>query len=197
MEQQPNKLGGFNFMKNFNRGNRDDRRNFGRPSMHPATCDECGKSCEVPFKPTGDKPVYCSDCFGKNKNPGSQRSGGRDSGRSNFRDKQMFAAVCDKCGKSCEVPFKPSGDKPIFCQECFNKNRGGNSQNVGSNKEQFVIINSKLDKILKLLPPAVKEVAEIKPNKIVAVLAEKKVEPKKAVKKKIAAGVVKSKSKKK
>jgi CxxC-x17-CxxC domain-containing protein len=33
--------------------------------MFPATCAECGKDTEVPFKPRGDKPVYCSDCYRK------------------------------------------------------------------------------------------------------------------------------------
>ena len=40
---------------------------FGRDrpprEMHKATCAECGKECEVPFKPTGEKPVYCDECF--------------------------------------------------------------------------------------------------------------------------------------
>ena len=36
----------------------------GEKVMHRATCAECGSSCEVPFKPTGEKPVYCSACFG-------------------------------------------------------------------------------------------------------------------------------------
>ena len=34
---------------------------------HQATCDNCGKRCEVPFKPTGIKPVYCSECHNKRK----------------------------------------------------------------------------------------------------------------------------------
>ena len=34
--------------------------------MHAVVCAECGKDTEVPFKPTGDRPVYCSDCFSKN-----------------------------------------------------------------------------------------------------------------------------------
>jgi len=33
--------------------------------MHPATCAQCGKQTQVPFMPRGDRPVYCSDCFGK------------------------------------------------------------------------------------------------------------------------------------
>ena len=35
--------------------------------MHPIVCAECGKDGEVPFQPTGDKPVYCSDCHNKMK----------------------------------------------------------------------------------------------------------------------------------
>ena len=44
------------------------RRDFGGPrEMHKATCSECGKECEVPFKPTEGKPVYCRDCFAKRR----------------------------------------------------------------------------------------------------------------------------------
>ena len=39
------------------------------------------------------------------------------------RDKPLYKAVCSECGKSCEVPFRPSGDKPVFCSDCFNKMR--------------------------------------------------------------------------
>jgi len=33
--------------------------------MHKAVCADCGKECEVPFKPTGGRPVYCRDCYRK------------------------------------------------------------------------------------------------------------------------------------
>ena len=40
----------------------------GRPrEMHKATCADCGKECEVPFKPKEDRPVYCKECFSKRK----------------------------------------------------------------------------------------------------------------------------------
>lgn len=35
----------------------------GPREMHPAVCAQCGKQTQVPFKPRGDRPVYCSDCF--------------------------------------------------------------------------------------------------------------------------------------
>ena len=46
-------------------GNRGGDR--GPVTMHKAICDECHKSCEVPFRPSGDKPVYCNDCFGSKR----------------------------------------------------------------------------------------------------------------------------------
>lgn len=44
-------------------------RNFstGPREMHKATCSECGNECEVPFKPTEGKPVFCKECYAKKK----------------------------------------------------------------------------------------------------------------------------------
>ena len=47
----------------FNRGPRE---------MHKATCAGCQKECEVPFKPSGDRPVYCKECFSKRKDGGGR-----------------------------------------------------------------------------------------------------------------------------
>jgi len=52
-------------------GNSSGGRSFdrGEPAeKHKATCSECGQECEVPFKPTPGKSVYCFECF-KEKNP--------------------------------------------------------------------------------------------------------------------------------
>ncbi|MHC4916832.1 MAG: zinc-ribbon domain containing protein [Planctomycetota bacterium] len=35
--------------------------------MYPATCADCGKETEVPFKPAGTRPVYCLDCYRKRR----------------------------------------------------------------------------------------------------------------------------------
>lgn len=69
-------------MGNFNRDKRSrsgDNRGFGnprfnreRPEMHQATCSSCGRTCEVPFRPTGSKPVYCNDCFKNIKTSGGR-----------------------------------------------------------------------------------------------------------------------------
>jgi CxxC-x17-CxxC domain-containing protein len=47
--------------------------------MHDAVCDDCGRDCQVPFRPSGDKPIYCSDCF--EKRGGNERSGDRGGDR--------------------------------------------------------------------------------------------------------------------
>ena len=101
--------------------------------------------------------------------------GGRSFGRRRFddrgADRQMFKATCSNCGKECEVPFKPTGSKPVYCRDCFRTMKGDSSRTYdrGSRKpsfdngdrsstypqykEQFEALNAKLDKILKLLNP--------------------------------------------
>lgn len=39
----------------------------GQREMHDVTCAECGNETQVPFKPSGDRPVYCRDCFQKRR----------------------------------------------------------------------------------------------------------------------------------
>ena len=43
------------------------RRDFGPREMHKAICADCKNDCEVPFKPTEGKPVYCKECYAKHK----------------------------------------------------------------------------------------------------------------------------------
>ena len=142
-------------------------RSFGdKPEMHRAICSECDKECEVPFKPSGDKPVFCRTCFKGKEDSGPRESfgGKRDfGGERSFSDRKMHKTVCSACGKTCEVPFRPSGEKPIYCNNCFGANYGkvpgkapsttsAHSTGGGSmTKEQFEILNSKLDKILKAI----------------------------------------------
>ncbi|MEI8003094.1 MAG: CxxC-x17-CxxC domain-containing protein [Methanothrix sp.] len=53
-------------MERYGSGNRGGFSS-GPREMHDATCAECGKTCQVPFKPDGSRPVYCSDCYQKHK----------------------------------------------------------------------------------------------------------------------------------
>jgi CxxC-x17-CxxC domain-containing protein len=50
---------------------------------------------------------------------GNSDRGNFNRGRSNFEPRQMHKAVCAECKKECEVPFKPTEGKPVYCRECF------------------------------------------------------------------------------
>lgn len=89
--------------------------------------------------------------------------GGRDRGRSFGGDRggfsrdrpqrrEMFTINCTQCGKEAQVPFKPTGSKPVLCSDCFSKD-GGDRRNSGSsnNSEDIKQINAKLDKIIAIL----------------------------------------------
>ena len=92
------------------------------------------------------------DRGGFNRRPGGNRFGG---GRRDFNrgPTEMFNTTCSNCGKVCQVPFKPTGSKPVFCSDCFRKNNesGRSSSGSGMSGDQIAQINTKLDKILKLL----------------------------------------------
>lgn len=34
-------------------------------------------------------------------------------------EKEMHLAICAACGKETQLPFKPKGDKPVYCKACF------------------------------------------------------------------------------
>ncbi|HUU49083.1 MAG TPA: CxxC-x17-CxxC domain-containing protein [Nitrosopumilaceae archaeon] len=60
------------------RNSRDDRgsRDSRREESTTVTCSDCGTECQVPFVPKTDRPVYCSDCFRKNKPQDSENDRG-------------------------------------------------------------------------------------------------------------------------
>jgi len=82
---------------NSDRGSRG-RRDFTETQV---TCDSCGNECTVPFKPTSDKPIYCSDCFG-NKDKG--KSNGKSRGNSK-NDLGMINKKLDKIMEALEIEF--------------------------------------------------------------------------------------------
>lgn len=47
--------------------------------------------------------------------------GGGDRPRFGGGDREMFEATCADCGRRTEVPFRPTGDKPVYCRDCFKK----------------------------------------------------------------------------
>ena len=60
---------------NFNRApqqhpQNQNRQQGGKP-MYQAVCTDCRKNCEVPFRPSGERPTYCKECYGKRKSGGN------------------------------------------------------------------------------------------------------------------------------
>jgi CxxC-x17-CxxC domain-containing protein len=62
---------------------------------------------------------------------------------------ELHKAVCAKCGQQCEVPFKPTTAKPVYCRDCFQKEDSGGRPPQRS--DGLDRINEKLDKIMKAL----------------------------------------------
>jgi CxxC-x17-CxxC domain-containing protein len=93
-------------------------------------CSDCGReftftASEQEFfaKKGFSDPSRCPDCRAARK--ASRESGGSFGGSRGER--QMYPAVCAQCGKETEVPFQPRGDRPVYCSECYNAQRGGSS----------------------------------------------------------------------
>jgi CxxC-x17-CxxC domain-containing protein len=107
------------------------------------TCRDCGQaftftSGEQDFYAARgySEPGRCPDCRASRKaertssgyssyGPGGSTTGAARGAR------EMFSATCSSCGKEARVPFQPSGGKPVYCSECFQK-RGGSSRAGGA-----------------------------------------------------------------
>ncbi len=89
------------------------------------TCRDCGKefvwtASEQEFyqqKGFQNAPVRCPDCRRAKKSR-------MDNGGGGFSERQRFEITCANCGKKDTVPFKPSGDRPVLCRDCFQKQKG-------------------------------------------------------------------------
>ena len=104
------------------------------------TCRDCGQTFtftagEQEFhasKGFENEPSRCQDCRAVRKaargesggySSGGYSSGGYSSGGYDRQDRQMYSATCSDCGNEARVPFQPRGDKPVYCSDCFSKQR--------------------------------------------------------------------------
>ena len=120
------------------------------------TCRDCGQAFtfttgEQEFYASRgftNEPTRCPDCRSARK---ASRGGGYDSyssgggyssdsygsggGGYGRQQREMYSAVCSSCGNEARVPFQPRGDKPVYCSDCFSKQRssggGGYSSRSG------------------------------------------------------------------
>jgi len=74
------------------------------------------------------EPKRCGACRYARKaarpDGGAGAGGGYGSGGYDRGPREMFPATCSKCGKSTEVPFRPTTGKPVYCSDCFRSSRG-------------------------------------------------------------------------
>ncbi|MFC1576812.1 CxxC-x17-CxxC domain-containing protein [Candidatus Omnitrophota bacterium] len=97
----------FNHPQRHDRGRQDNgsrERTFTR-----VICSDCKKECEIPFKPSGGRPVYCKECFSKRKQ-GSLFSAGRDS----RPEERGFPREHRSVKRHAEKRHKPVTKKPFF-----------------------------------------------------------------------------------
>ena len=106
------------------------------------TCRDCGNSFvftagEQEFYASKgfSSPGRCPDCRAERTRQRSE--GGRSSqpsfgyndysssapSRSDRGERQLFEAICASCGVTTQVPFKPRGHRPVYCQTCFGRQR--------------------------------------------------------------------------
>jgi CxxC-x17-CxxC domain-containing protein len=63
-----------------------------------------------------NEPRRCPDC--RSARRGQQRGGGGFG-----QEREMHPAVCAQCGADTMVPFRPRGDRPVYCSDCFSSMR--------------------------------------------------------------------------
>ncbi|MSU54913.1 MAG: hypothetical protein EXS46_00030 [Candidatus Taylorbacteria bacterium] len=136
--------------------------------------------------------------------------GGNSFGKRDFGGpKEMFDAVCAKCNKGCQVPFRPNGKKPVYCLDCFGDSkpqgqdnnfdrparpdfqrrefnapqvsRPDNNGEIAEIKRQLVSMNIKLDRLLQKSDTPMKAETVSQPKEMVCEVNPKVAEvPKKA-----------------
>lgn len=136
----------------FRNSRNDERPRFSRDNKRESTmvvCDDCGTECKIPFVPKTDKPVYCDDCFRKNRSRNFENDrysrNDRSSRYSREDTRESTIVPCDNCGIEFKLPFLPKFDKPVYCRDCFRKNHSqyldhdtfSNKEKVESRKSGF------------------------------------------------------------
>lgn len=69
--------------------------------------------------PRGDR----DDGFRPNAPGRGDRGSGGFKPRGQRGPREMHKAICADCKQETEVPFVPSGDRPVYCRECYQKHR--------------------------------------------------------------------------
>jgi CxxC-x17-CxxC domain-containing protein len=73
-------------------------------------------------------PSRCPSCRAARKAERSNSFGPTSYASSGYTAaprREMFVTTCASCNGEARVPFQPRGDKPVYCSDCFETQRGG------------------------------------------------------------------------
>lgn len=65
-------------------------------------------------EPKGEEPV---------SSPAEPEEGSATPAGTDQSGRQLYNVKCAACGKQAQVPFKPSGGRPVYCKDCYMKQR--------------------------------------------------------------------------
>ncbi len=94
----------------------------------PSRCPDCRASRR------SDRGGYSTGGYGGGggySTGGGGYSTGGGGGGYGRREREMFSVTCSACGNEARVPFQPRGDKPVYCSDCFSKQRSGGGGGYG------------------------------------------------------------------
>jgi CxxC-x17-CxxC domain-containing protein len=119
-------------------------RDNNNTKMHTVTCSDCGDKCQIPFEPKFNRPVYCSKCFQKNKQKGSDNMYPRDDRSSpNFSDFKTDKPKKAKFLKKTQS-FYSNGSEKFYAslkEKLFEILGGKKCSNCGFNDERALGFN--------------------------------------------------------
>jgi CxxC-x17-CxxC domain-containing protein len=102
------------------------------------TCSDCGQEFtftaadQAFFSERGySTPKRCKPCRQAKKNEQGGSGGGYGGGGGYRQQSQGTSVICSSCGQQTTVPFEPRGDRPVFCRDCFNAQKGASGGGGG------------------------------------------------------------------
>jgi CxxC-x17-CxxC domain-containing protein len=84
------------------------------------TCKDCGSEFifsereQLFFAEKGfaNQPQRCRECR-------QARRGSSEGHLARVHTRPSYGAVCAACGIETTVPFRPKGDRPVYCRSCY------------------------------------------------------------------------------
>jgi CxxC-x17-CxxC domain-containing protein len=101
------------------------------------TCSDCGQSFtftsedQAFFQERGySVPKRCKPCRQAKKN---EQAGGGGGGYQRAEPRGT-SVICSGCGQQTTVPFEPRGDRPVYCRDCYQAQKGAASGGRGPSR---------------------------------------------------------------